>query len=192
MKKILIICVFVTGLILTLENRYYIQPDESELIWTGSKINGEHYGNIKFKSGFVDVINSQIVGGEFIIDMSSIQVIDMSPKYNKKLENHLKNTDFFKVDDFPTASFKITGSHKFFIIDDVGVEGELTIKNIALKKIIPASISIKDSTAIASGIINIDRTLFGITYGSGSFFENLQDRAIDDIFTLKFNVTAKK
>ena len=50
MKKILIICVFVTGLILTLENRYYIQPDESELIWTGSKINGEHYGNIKFKA----------------------------------------------------------------------------------------------------------------------------------------------
>ena len=68
----------------------------------------------------------------------------------------------------------------------------MNIKNIALKKIIPASISINDSTAKASGIINIDRTLFGITYGSGSFFENLQDRAIDDIFSLKFNVTAKR
>lgn len=192
MNKIFIACMFITGIILTLENRYYIQPYESELVWTGKKINGEHYGTIMFKSGFIDVIDNQIIAGEFIIDMSSIKVTDMSPKYNLKLENHLKNTDFFKVDEFPTASFKVTGSHKFFIIDDIGFEGELNIKNIALKKIIPASISINDSTAKASGIINIDRTLFGITYGSGSFFENLQDRAIDDIFSLKFNITAKR
>ena len=48
-----------------------------------------------------------------------------------------------------------------------------------------ATISVNDSIAEAVGVIDIDRTLFGITYGSSSFFDNLADRAIDNNFTLK-------
>ena len=192
MKKILISCLFTVCCFFPSDFRYFIDSDESEIIWTGRKINGEHYGTINFKSGFVDIQNNKIVGGEFIIDMPSIKVVDMTPEYNLKLENHLKNTDFFLVDDFPTAKFKIIGPHKFFMIDTAGIKGELTIKNTTIKKIILANISVKDTIAEATGIINIDRTLFGITYGSGSFFDNLQDRAIDDNFTLEFKAIAKK
>ena len=115
----------------------------------------------------------------------------MSSEYNKKLESHLKSSDFFTVDQFPTASFKIKGMYDFFMIDNIGFKGDLTIKNTTIETLIPASISINDSTAESIGVINIDRTLFGIIYGSGSFFDDIADKAIDDSFTLKFKLVSK-
>jgi hypothetical protein len=38
----------------------------------------------------------------------------------------------------------------------------------------------------------VNRTLFGIKYGSGSFFQGLGDKVIYDDFTLAFNVVAQK
>ena len=39
-----------------------------------------------------------------------------------------------------------------------------------------------------SGTIVIDRTQFDIKYGSGSFFDNLGDRTINNDFELKFDL----
>jgi len=36
----------------------------------------------------------------------------------------------------------------------------------------------------ATTAFKVNRTLYGIKYGSGSFFENLGDKAIDDNFEL--------
>ena len=125
--------------------------------------------------------------------MQSISVLDIEEeKWNKKLEGHLKNADFFDVDIFPEASFSINGSYDFFMIDNIVFEGDLTIKDITTEKKVPAAISINDSIAEAIGVIEIDRTLFGITYGSSSFFDGLADRAIDNKFTLKFKIIATK
>jgi len=33
--------------------------------------------------------------------------------------------------------------------------------------------------------LNIDRTKFGIRYGSGSFFDDLGDKAINDMFEIR-------
>ncbi len=46
--------------------------------------------------------------------------------------------------------------------------------------------------ASATGKATIDRTKFGLKYGSKSFFDNIGDKAIDDTFDLTFNVIAKK
>ena len=40
------------------------------------------------------------------------------------------------------------------------------------------------------GEVEIDRTKFGIKYGSGSFFDDLGDRAIYDNFKIKFKIAA--
>ena len=68
-------------------------------------------------NGYIDIENSSIVDGEFSIDMNSIKVLDMSEKYNKKLESHLKSSDFFNVKEFPVSTFKIEDVYKFFLID---------------------------------------------------------------------------
>ncbi|MDG2164699.1 MAG: YceI family protein, partial [Flavobacteriales bacterium] len=37
-------------------------------------------------------------------------------------------------------------------------------------------------------VLDVDRTKFDIKYGSGSFFENLGDKMIDDNFNLTVNI----
>ncbi len=175
-----------------LSEKYNIDAEESKVYWVGRKISGQHHGVINIKNGYIDIIENSIVGGEIIIDMKSIEVLDMSDKYNKKLEAHLKNSDFFDVDKFSEASFKIKETYDFLIIDNIAFEGELTIKNKNIISFVPAVVSIDNNRAEAIGVVDIDRTLFGITYGSGSFFEDLADRAIDDKFTLKFKIIARK
>ena len=175
-----------------LSEKYNIDVKESKVYWVGRKISGEHHGIIYIKNGYMDIIDNSIAGGEIIIDMESIEVLDMSEKYNQKLGSHLKNSDFFDVDKFPEASFKIKETYDFLMIDNIAFEGELTINNKSIISFIPAMVSIDSTQAEAIGVVNIDRTLFGITYGSGSFFEDLADRAIDDEFTLKFKIIARK
>ena len=36
------------------------------------------------------------------------------------------------------------------------------------------------------GKMEIDRSLYDVRFGSGKFFDNLGDKAINDIFTLEF------
>jgi hypothetical protein len=47
-------------------------------------------------------------------------------------------------------------------------------------------ITVKGTTATTA--LKIDRTKFGIKYGSGSFFDSLGDRAIADEFELNVNL----
>ena len=171
---------------------YNIDTDQSSIFWIGRKITGQHNGTIDIKNGYIEIDNGSIINGKLEIDMNSITVLDMSEKYNKKLESHLKDPDFFDVEKFQSSIFEIKNSYDFFMIDNIVFEGDLTIKDITTEKKVPAAISINDSIAEAIGVIEIDRTLFGITYGSSSFFDGLADRAIDNKFTLKFKIIATK
>ena len=49
-----------------------------------------------------------------------------------------------------------------------------------------------DGTVVASASFAIDRTVWGITSGSGSFFDDLADNVIDDMVSLSFSLTAQK
>ena len=125
--------------------------------------------------------------------MGSIKVSDIKEeKWNKKLEGHLKSSDFFSVDEFSEASFYINGSYNFFMIESLAIQGDLTIKDQTTNMTIPSIISFEGDYAESVGVIDINRTEFGITYGSGSFFDGLADKAINDDFTLKFKIVAKK
>ena len=42
----------------------------------------------------------------------------------------------------------------------------------------------------ADAEFKIDRTKYGIKYGSGSFFDNLGDKAISNDFTMKIHIVA--
>ena len=192
MKTFLLTICMIAAVICQDTIRYIIDTKQSKIFWIGRKVTGEHYGTINLKNGYIDINQNKVIDGEFFIDMESIKVLDMSDEYNKKLERHLESSDFFEAEQFSTASFKIKDMYDFFIIDNIGFKGDLTIKDIAIETVIPASISISDSIAESIGVINIDRTLFGVTYGSGSFFDDIADRAIDDKFTLKFRLIAKR
>ena len=156
-----------------------IKVENSKVIWKGYKVTGSHQGTIALQSGNLTFEADKLVGGEFVIDMTTITNTDLEGDYKGKLEGHLKSDDFFGVTTFPTASLvfkevKSTGKNSY------AVKGDLTIKGI--KNPISIDISIYGSKATAS--VKIDRTKFDVRYGSTSFFDNLKDKAIYDEFDL--------
>lgn len=156
-----------------------IKTDRSSVIWKGYKVTGSHNGNISLKSGHLIFNEGKLVGGEFVMDMTSLENTDLEGEYKQKLEGHLKSDDFFAVEKFPTAGLvftkvKSTGKNAYEVTAD------LTIKDNT--KSITFEMSIYGSKATAN--LKIDRTDYGVKYGSVSFFDDLKDKAIYDEFDL--------
>lgn len=172
-----------------------LDTSASVLKWTGRKITGSHDGTIKLKQGTVTLVNGAITGGELVVDMKSIENRDVaSAEYKAKLVNHLKNDDFFSVDKFPTAKFKISAVEPLKEAKDGAthtITGDLTIKGITNAVSFPATVSVDGKTAQAKGTAIIDRTKWDIRYGSGKFFENLGDKTIHDDFDIEFQLSGK-
>ena len=164
---------------------FEIDTKASKVYWTGKKVSGEHTGYLHVQNGTVYVKNDKVVGADVKLDMNSIECTDLSGEWKDKLVAHLKNDDFFAVDKFPSATFKIKD------VKGDKVVGDLTIKGITHEVSFPAEVSVNGSTVTAIGTASIDRTKYGIKYGSGKFFTDLGDRMINDEFEIKFELTAR-
>ncbi len=168
-----------------------VLPDKSKITWTGKKVTGEHTGNVKIKEGSVELTDTRISGGSFIIDMSSITCTDLTnEEYNQKLVGHLKSDDFFNTKKFPEAKLVITSATPIQK-EEFTIKGQLTIKGKTLPVEFPANVITDGKILSATAKIEINRTQYDIKYGSGSFFDNLGDKAIDDIFHLNVNILAQ-
>lgn len=160
-----------------------VKVTESTIAWTGKKVTGSHNGSIQLKSGHFNMDGDQIIGGEFVIDMSSITVEDLQGENKGKLEGHLKSDDFFGTEKNPTAKLIITSASKK---DNSTYEvvGDLTIKN----ETHPITFELDWKENSANTQLTIDRSKFNVRYGSGSFFDNLGDKTIYDNFELDVNL----
>ena len=156
--------------------------NNSTIIWTGSKPTGSHTGNVSLKSGHLTFDHGRLVGGNFVIDMSSITCTDIeSEKKNKYLVDHLKAKDFFAVDEFPEVVLSITSVEKLEGMQHQ-MYGNMTIKGITnpISFLAEVNSSRRGFNAIAK--IIIDRTKWGVEYKSGNIFKDLGDKIMyDDI-----------
>lgn len=148
------------------------------------KVTGSHEGTISFKEGNLIFKGKKVAGGNFTVDMNSITATDLKAGQGKEnLEGHLKADDFFGTATFPTATLV------FKSIGDKGngtysVTADLTIKNVT--ESVKFDLEVAKNTAKTS--FKVDRTKFGIKYGSGSFFDSLGDKAINDEFDLTISL----
>ena len=99
---------------------------------------------------------------------------------------HLKSDDFFGVEKFPTATFTVTKAAKFSN-GKANVSGNITIKG----KTEPVNFVVTKQNNVYKTQLKVDRSKFDVRYGSNSFFDNLGDKAIDNIFILDIQLTAK-
>ncbi|MFD2724724.1 YceI family protein [Hyunsoonleella rubra] len=173
--------------------KYVADIDSSTIEWKGFKPTGTHNGTIKLDSGVLKVNEGAIESGSFLVNMSSITVLDLpaDDKMNAKLTGHLKSADFFDAENHPNAAFEVTG-----IEESEGktmLSGNLTIKGIKQNITFPVSVSQNgDMLILTSESFTIDRSKWEVKYGSKSFFDNLGDKFINDDIELKVNLTAKK
>jgi len=171
---------------------FVVDKATSKVNWEAKKVTGKHNGTISFESGSVSVNDNKISGGTFVIDMKTIANTDITDAGMKaKLMGHLASDDFFAVAKFPESKLVIK---QVTPVSDVEFHflADLTIKGITNPVEFNAKVSISGDKLNADGVITVNRTLFGIKYGSGSFFEGLGDKVIYDDFTLAFDVVAQK
>ncbi|WP_461532351.1 YceI family protein [Sinomicrobium sp.] len=151
----------------------------SKITWKGYKVTGSHEGIIHLQKGSLSFDDNQLVGGEFIVDMTTIGSTDLSGENKENLDGHLKSDDFFGVEKHPTAKMvftKVTPSGK----NAYEITADLTIKS----ETHPVTFTLSVYGSKATGGVKIDRSKYNVRYGSGSFFDNLGDKTIYDEFDL--------
>lgn len=180
-------------------SQYEIDAEASTIEWKGTKPTGQHIGTIDILEGMLTASEGEIESGKVTFDMKTISVKDenISDKSRNNLENHLKGTvegkeaDFFDVNKYPTATFEVTG-----ITEKEGnkvLQGNLTIKEQTKNIEIPVTTSVEeDQIHLESETFTLDRTDWGVNFGSRSVFDNLGDSFIDDEMELKINVKANR
>lgn len=155
----------------------------STINWVGKKVTGQHSGTVALKDGALVFKKNVLKGGNFTVDMTTINATDLSGEYQGKLNGHLKADDFFGTEKFPTSTlvFKTIAAKGN---DVYSVTADLTIKGIT--KPVTFDITVKGNTATTA--FNVDRTKYDIKYNSKSFFESIGDKAIYDEFELAVNL----
>ena len=193
MKKLILLTVvsILIGFNIEGQETYQISQENSTIEWIGEKLSGAHSGYINLQNAFFLFEEEKLVGGEFNIDMNSIKCTDIENlTYAAKLEEHLKDPDFFNSSKYPTSNFKITN----IIFDGTSymITGNITIKEISQEITFPAKFENDGDLFYANATLKIDRTKHDIKYGSGSFFDDLGNRMIYDEFTLKIHLQGSK
>ena len=176
---------------------YKMQPQLSTLGWEGKAVTHGHNGTMQFSGGDLQVRNNMVVGGMVTVDMKSLKATDITDAENHaKFVGHMSSDDFFGAEKFPTSTFKIVSvvpiAGAAADADNATITGDMTIKGVTQRISFPAKVGVKNGVAAATGKVTIDRTKYGLKYGSKTFFDSIGDKAIYDEFTLAFNVIAKQ
>lgn len=168
---------------------YKINTEKSTVGWKAAKVSGEHFGSVSVAQGSMEVKNELIADAEIVMNMTTITVEDMEGEYADKLRGHLNSEDFFAVEQFPTAVFNLSGLK--YVDGQYVASGSMQIKDTTGPVSFPVTLTNDNGSVIISGTATIDRTKYGIKYGSGQFFQDLGDKMIYDEFELKFTLFAE-
>ncbi|HHM20706.1 MAG TPA: YceI family protein [Bacteroidetes bacterium] len=174
---------------------YHVDTAQSVVYWEGYKPGKYgHRGTMKLQSGTIAAKNGVPESGEFIINVASLENIDLAenPEKKAKLEGHLKSADFFDVATYPAGKFVMTGIAPLEGNPKANytVKGNLTLKDITKGIEIPAHISLNNGTlVVTTPEFTINRTDWGVNYGSG-IIGTIKDKMIADDVKLKINLVA--
>lgn len=200
MKKIpaiaLLIVAFTTASFVKLKHaeNYTLNVNTSTLDWIGKKVTGQHNGSVKFSGGQLSN-NHGLISGSFEMDMTTIDVLDLTGDMKGKLTGHLKSDDFFGVEKFPKSTFVITSITPKGEKDGgtlQSVKGNLTLKGITNEITFDAIMRYTPSNLMWTGSMSIDRTKYGIKFRSKAFFPDIGDKMVYDDFIINFSVVADK
>lgn len=165
---------------------------DSKVRWQGRSIFGStHRGELPLASGSVTFEGSELVAGEFELDMHGMTNSDLPASLAPVLVAHLRSDDFFATDRFPTATVRVlsarrlppcTGDRNF------AVTAALTLRGLTNEIEFDAlAVPLTRTRVAVQALITIDRTRWGVLYGSPSFFSGLSGHLVSD--TLQVDVS---
>ena len=193
MKNFLLVSILLMGL--NLSSQVQMDLTKSSIKWIGKEITTkEHFGALKFSKAQLEFNGDVLTGGEFTVDMTTLDVQDLSGGGKQRLEGHLRSDDFFSVNKHQTSYLKINEilppelSRIEADNNSFEVSGELTIKGIT-QPIVFTLKPVSDQSYVAD--LTFDRSDYNVRFRSGSFFENLGDKLILDDIKLEVTLVKK-
>jgi polyisoprenoid-binding protein YceI len=174
------------------KSKFKLDTSKSLVKWTGFKVLGKHEGTIAIKNGNLNFKNGKFNGGDFEIDMKTINNTDLEGEWKNKLENHLKSDDFFGAEKYPVSTLVINSVSTTNQEDKVRITGKITIKSTTKPIEFYANLNVSKAVVEINSKLIINRADFDVRYGSDSFFSNLGDKAIKDEFELDVKIVANK
>lgn len=139
-----------------------VTPENSKVLFTGSKVTGKHDGGFNKFTGSIDLVNNKPEESSVKIDIETASVFTDADGLTK----HLQTGDFFEVEKYPKASFYSTkivpdaakGANAYTVTGDLELRG--TRKSVTF----PATIVVTPADVTVNSEFAINRKDFGIVY----------------------------
>ncbi|MGB6223387.1 YceI family protein [Haloferula sp.] len=177
--------------------RFDLNLDECRLEWIGRNLINRHYGTVDLSSGHLDFKKGDLTGGCMEFDFKTLKCADLADtELHDVLIRHLQDHDFLDVEKHPTGRLVITSS--FHVPDatpgspNLMIKAELTLRG----KTKPIEFTATggpgpDGNPAAQAAFSIDRTEWGILYGSGRFFDRLAGHLVNDLVEFQARILTK-
>jgi len=173
--------------------RYTALPDESAITWTGRNYNSRHTGTLALREGTLLCADDSLKG-IFTLDMQSISNSDLAGSdLQHVLEEHLKSDDFFFAAHFPVCTVEITDMalvpNAAATTPNYRVKAVMTLRGIAKELNFEAHLRpLEEGKVVLLANFDLDRTLWGVLYGSARFFKHLSYHIVLDTISVDLRI----
>jgi polyisoprenoid-binding protein YceI len=161
-----------------------VTPENSKVLFTGSKVTGKHEGGFNKFSGSIDLVNEKPEESSVNVDIEANSVFTDADGLTK----HLQTGDFFEVEKHPKASFASTK-----IVPDPSkganaytVTGDLELRGVRKSITFPSTIVVTPNDVTVTSDFSINRKDFGIVYAGKA------DDLIRDDVVIKLDLKAPR
>ncbi|MGV3540258.1 MAG: YceI family protein [Rufibacter sp.] len=177
---------------------FMVDTAASSIKFTGHGVGKNHPGRFKLSSGTVAVANNQITGGNFAINIKSLDLEEEGEMFDTKLRPHLLSGDFFDADKFGSATFEITkvepykaNSSDTSLVEgaNFSISGNLTLKGETKNITFPAKVELDENTLSGKANFDIDRRQWQMNYGND---KTLGDKFISETVNIELDLQAKR
>lgn len=173
-----------------------LDPAESRVVWLGRNLLNKHWGHVALAGGRVEFHRGEPAAGEATLDLRRITCSDLAGSdLHDVLIHHLESDDFFDVTRHPTARFSFDEVE--VCSDKPGCRnlkllGELSLRGVTNPLVIEAAAGFTpEGRAALQSVFTLDRTRWGVIYGSGKFFRRLAGHLVNDEIELQLRIVTR-
>jgi polyisoprenoid-binding protein YceI len=164
-----------------------INPEKSTVFWSGTMLGiYTHTGTLNLTNADLTLKDGKITGGSFTADMTTMVATDEN--YNpeegstpERLIGHLSSDDFFAVETYPAATFKITGSEGNTVSGMLSIRGKTHAEKVENVEMMKEGEQVK-----ITGDMTFDRKKYDVSWDSP-----VQDRVLSGDIKLKIELIGK-
>ena len=179
------------------DGTHAVDLEQSTVEWTGRNLVNKHWGAAPLSGGELIFSGGRLESGEITIDLRGLTCADLAgSELHDVLIAHLHNEDFFDVENFPEARIRIQGTEPVGPASpgapNLRISAELSLRGRTHPIEFTAASGITpEGKAAAQAALAIDRTRWGVLYGSGKFFHRLAGHLVNDLIEFQVRLLTR-